>query len=238
MVRKYLAIVVMKKIKDWVKENVLYLILGIVLIVISLTIIQKCSLDKAKQLVEQTQIDQWKSHYKDSIDLSYLKIDSVRLDSVKRADSIKTEFHKKRADNLQKVVNRQDKTIKKLQGEANAAVSDYENDTTAHSEKCDSAISKLQQVNDSLYTQTDSLKAECEELDLEAEGYSRQLYDSNLQLINKQKEITIKDNSLLRANEINQQLRDQIKKDNNWWHRNEKWFFFGGGVILTGLILR
>lgn len=229
----------MKKFKEFLNKNWLPVALVSILVFLAIfNAIDNHLSDKAKQLVEQTQIDQWKRHYKDSIDLSYLKIDSVRLDSAKKVDSIKTEFHKKRADNLQKVVNRQDKTIKKLQGEANVAVTDYENDTTAHSEKCDSAISKLQQVNDSLYTQTDSLKSEVKELDSEAEGYSRQLYDSNLQLINKQKEIFIKDEALSESDRVNQQLLKQIKKDNNWWHRNEKWFYFGGGAILTGLILK
>lgn len=228
----------MKETIDFLKRSSLAIILAIIVLLMIFGGLDRCSRNNSNQLVEQTQVDQWKRHYKDSIDSSYLKIDNVRLDSVKRADSIKTEFHKKRADNLQKVVNRQDKTIKKLQREANAAVSNYENDPTVQSEKCDSAISKLQQVNDSLYIQTDSLKAECEELDAEAEGYSRQLYQSNLQLINKQKEIFIKDSFLSEANQINQQLQNQIKKDNNWWRRNEKWFYLGAGVVMTGLILK
>jgi len=225
--------------KEFVAKNRVWIVIVGILISLSVFNVIDNHLSKnANQLVEQTQIDQWKKNYKDSVDLSYLKKDNIQLDSIKRADSIKTEFHKKRADGLQTVVNRQDKTIKKLQGEANTAVSDYQSDTTAHSEKCDSAISKLQQVNDSLYTQTDSLKSECRELDSEAEGYSRQLHDSNLQLTNKQKEIFIKDDAISEKNRINQQLRDQIKKDNNWWRRNEKWFYFGGGIVLTGLILK
>ena len=177
----------MKKAIDLLKQFSLVIILAVIILLFGG--LDRCSRNNSNQLVEQTQIDQWKRYYKDSIDLSYLKIDSVRLDSIKRTDSLKTDYHKKRADNLQVVVVKQDKTIKKLQKEANIAVSIYQNDPTVRSEKCDSAISKLQQVNDSLYTQTDSLKAECEELDAEAEGYSSQLYQSNLQLINKQKEI-------------------------------------------------
>jgi len=229
----------MGKIKEFLSKNWFPVILVSILVSLALfNAIDNHRSNKAKQLVEQTQIDQWWHHYKDSIDLSYLKIDNIKIDSIKRVDSIKTEFHKKRADGLQVVVNRQDKTIKKLQGEANNAVSDYQSDTTVHSEKCDSAISKLQQVNDSLYTQTDSLKTECKDLNQEAEGYSRQLYESNLQLMNKQKEIFIKDDAILESERISKQLRDQIKKDNNWWRRNEKWLYLGAGVVATGLILK
>ena len=134
----------MEKVKDFLRKNwILIVLITIFTFLAIFNVIDNHLSNKTNQFVEQTEIDQWKRHYKDSVGLIYLKIDSVRSDSVRRADSIKTDYHKKRADELQIVVNRQDKTIKKLQGEANTAVSDYENDTTAQSKKCNSAISKL-----------------------------------------------------------------------------------------------
>jgi hypothetical protein len=227
----------MEKLKEFLSKNWIPVALVSILVILAVfNAIDSHLSNKANQLVEQTQFNQWKRQYEDSVKISYLKIADVRLDSTKRADSIKTDYHKKRADRLQVVVNSQDKKIKQQQQQASSAVNNYQAGTTTA--KCDSAISGLLQVIGSQNIQTDSLKSQCSELDQEAEGYSRQLYDSNLQLFSKTKQLVIKDEALSESDRVNQQLLKQIKKDNNWWHRNEKWFFFGGGAILTGLILK
>lgn len=227
----------MKKAIDLLKQYSLVIILVVIALSMMFGGLDRCSRNNSNQLIEQTQIDQWRRNYKDSVDLAYLAREDAKLDSIKKVDSIETNRHEKRVGKLEATINKQDRVIKKLQGEANTAVTDYQNDTTAHSEKCDSAISKLQQVNDSLYTQTDSLKTQSKEAQLQAQGYKSQWQTSEKQLSLKDQQLSIKDNSLSDTNRINQQLRDQIKKDNNWWSRNEKWFYFGGGAIsVAGLV--
>lgn len=225
----------MEKLKEFLSKNWIPIILISILIALAVfNAIDNHLSYKTNKLVAQVEFNKWKLHYQDSIKLTLLKTDSINLDSIKQADAAKTNYHLKRANLLQVVVNSQQKEIKALQQKANTNISNYQ--TGATTAECDSAISGLLRVINKQNIATDSLQSQSNQFNQTAEGYKKQLYDSDLQLINKQKEIFIKDNSLSESNRINQQLLKQISQNDNWWRRNEKWFYFGGGAVsIAGL---
>jgi hypothetical protein len=229
----------MQQIKDFIKNNWIPIVLIAILLVLAIfNAVDNYSSNRAQKLVEQTQIREWKRQYEDSIKSSHFKERLLLLDSTKRADSIKTVFHAKRAAKLALIVKDQGQQIDKLQNKANNSVANYNKDTANHTVKCDSAIQALQTVNRSLYIQRDSLSSQCKELDQEAEEYSRQLYSCEKANKLGLEEIQSKENSFADSQKVNQQLRDQINKQNTWLKRNEKWIYMGVGILGTILIMR
>lgn len=226
-----------KRIIEWFNKNGIYVIAALFITLIFVGGISDCSTKRSVRLVEQSQYEDWRQSYEDSLNKAYIIKQNEAIRRLRTQDSIDIEGYKKSAERKQTVINNLQKKITVLEKISIDAVNNYKASNN-QTEECDTAIAKLIDYSDELSNQNDTLKSLVEDLGNEAETYSRQLYLCDKENANLLRLSFINKEAIERERLANEQLRKQIKKDNSWWKRNDKWFYLGIGIVGTGLVLK
>lgn len=223
--------------KNWLKKNRVYLIGGVLVFIIIMGAVDRCSTKRALHIVEQAEFESWRVHYRDSIQREFLKAENKVLEESRIKDSIQTAFYELQALEKEKEVGKLQNKIDLLKKISNKAVEDYREDTI-QTVKCDEAIFQLEKYVTVIESQNIVLKDIIRDKDSAIVGYRTQILRHDQLNKNLQKEIDIVRATSLEQDRINAQLQKQLRKEQTWWRKNEKWIYLGVGVVTTGLILK
>lgn len=227
----------MKTIKEYVKKNhkviLVALFAGALLILIGY--FDATDRQNERVLVE-SEWQQWKLRYTDSLQTVVYRERIEAIDSIKRQYEARTKASEQKQKELQKQITQLNKKLEKEQSTAHNAVENYLQDSI-QTEKCDSAIFALQQVNETLIEKTDVLEKQVVTVLTVADGYRNQLVLTEKELALSDSLISQKDAIIVQQNSITDNLQKQLKKDNNWWNKNRFQIGFVSGVIVAGAVV-
>lgn len=223
--------------KNWLKKNRVYLIGGMLVFIIIMGAVDRCSTKRALHIIEQAELEGWRVHYRDSIQREFLEAENKMLEESRIKDSIQTAFYEQRALEKEKEVGELQNKIDLLKKTSQSAVDDYRKDTI-QTVKCNEAIFELEKYIATIESQNIVLKDIIEDKDKAIVGYRTQILRYDQLNKNLQKEIDIIRATSLEKDRINAQLQKQLRKEQTWWRKNEKWIYLGVGVVTTGLILK
>lgn len=204
--------------KDFVKNNLIQII--IILILVFVIFLQKCGVKYTDTVMNQSELQQAVNHVKDSLQ-------SVHYNELLANYKAGQQAEEKKTDAIQR---------KLTQTNANAAELKLKNDS----------LKKLIPVKDtlcnmvvtSMQAEIDTINTENVLLNNKAESYSRQLYLCEKQSVLKDTVIMNKTSLLSETNRINDQLKKDLKRKNNWFNRNKIWLGVIAGAVGTWLIVK
>lgn len=218
-------------------KNRVYLIGGMLVFIVIMGVVDRCSTNRALHIVEQAEFESWRIHYRDSIQREFLEAENKVLEESRIKDSIQTAFYERQALEKEKEVGELQNEIDSLKKTSQSAVEDYKRDTT-QIVKCSEAVLQLEKYVTVTESQNIVLKDIVKDKDSAIVGYRTQILRYDQLNKNLREEIGIIQTTSLEKDRINIQLQKQLRKEQTWWRRNERWIYLGVGAITTGLILK
>ena len=221
----------------WLSNTVV--VVGVIIaILFSLSQFNTCSEHNSTAVIGNAISSDLRATIVDSTQTSDRDANNAWRDSVIATERKKTQLaqtdgkiHKRRVDLL-------NYTIAGLKYKTDSLVRAYRADTTGRSDTGDSAIASLQTENDSLVAEVGELKAENEDLDIEAEGYSRSLYECGAQRMNDTETINSKKGLIAGKDREIEAYKKAAEKGNSIFAKAEKWVFGVAGVVITFLAMK
>jgi predicted RNase H-like nuclease (RuvC/YqgF family) len=203
--------------KNFIKNNIIQII--VILILVFVIFMQKFGVKRTNNVINNSGLQQAVNQVKDSLNAIHYNELIANYEAGQKAEAVNTSIYKARAAEYKTESER-------LKHISDSLIDKYGLDTIC------------QKIVNAKQSEIDTLNVAVENIGMEAESYSRQLYSCEKSSILKDTVIMNKTDLINQTNELNNKLTKELKAKNNWFNRNKIWFGVAAGIIGTFLIVK
>lgn len=226
----------MKKILDFIKKYWKWVSIGLCGLLIFITF--TCSNANYKQtqkLLFQTELQNATQTLRDSITDANNKQLIILQDSIQKIEKAKSDAAKKKADQWESKANGLNKQNQGLQKKVKDLLTQYGDSLDAG---CIEVVNAYQNQVEGLIDENYALGEAVNELDLVVTADSIGWGSCNKENLIKDQTIKSKVDLLKVREDLNNDLKKQLTKQNNWFNKNKGWIGLGTGIVLGILITK
>ena len=226
----------MIKTIEFIKKYWKWIVIGICgLLALILVTCSNYNYKQNQQILFQTELQNATATLRDSITDANNKKLIIFQDSIQKAEKAKVDAAKKRADQWEVKATKLDKQNQKLQNNVDSLLAEHGDSLSSD---CKEIVGAYQEQVKGLKDENDALNEEINELDLALTADSTGWDSCNKESIIKDQTIKSKVDLLKVREDLNNDLKKQLAKQNNWFNKSKGWIGLGTGIVLGILIVK